>query len=122
MGPMSRMKRLFSAWRGGSADRGGRPVPDASQPVRVDRAGEKLLEVLTSASGERRVGITRDGPGIYRLRVETWAPDWETLGVATWIQSGHDGALAESQEHARALAAEVLGEAGRDEADEDGEP
>lgn len=110
MGPMSRMKRLFSAWRGGSADRGGRPVPDTSQPVRVDRAGEKLLEVLTSASGDRRVGITRDGPGLYRLRVETWAPDWETLGVATWIQSEHEGALAESQEQARALAAEILGE------------
>ena len=104
------MKRLFTAWRGGSAERGAAPPPDSSQPVRVDRAGEKLLEVLTSASGDRRVGITRDGPGIYRLRVETWAPDWDTLGVATWIQGELEGALAESLEQARALAAEILGE------------
>ena len=67
---MSRMKRLFTAWRGGSAERGAMPPPDSTQPVRVDRSGEKLVEVLTSAGGHRRVGITRDGPGIYRLRVE----------------------------------------------------
>jgi hypothetical protein len=112
------MKRLFTAWRGGSAERGAMPPPDSTQPVRVDRSGEKLVEVLTSAGGHRRVGITRDGPGIYRLRVETWAPDWDTLGVATWIQSEHEGALADSLEQARSLAAEIMGEAGGIEDDE----
>lgn len=118
---MKRLTRLFSAWRGGSGGRGAPPPPDSSQPVRVDRAGEKLVEVVTSAAGERRVGITRDG-GLYRLRVETWAPEWEAMGVATWIQRDDEGRVADSLEQARALAVDVLGEAGRADADGEGEP
>jgi hypothetical protein len=68
-----------------------------------------VVEVLTSAAGDRRVGITRDGSGIYRLRVETWAPDWQTLRVATWLQSNHEGSFTDSLERARSLAAEILG-------------
>jgi hypothetical protein len=78
----------------------------------VDRGGEKVVEVLTSATGDRRVGITRDSSGLYRLRVETWAPDWEHLGVATWLQSGHEGSVTDSLERARSLAAEALEAAG----------
>jgi hypothetical protein len=115
---MSRMKRLFSAWRGGSAGRGAPPVPDSSQPVRVDGPGEKLIEVVTSAAGDVRVGITRDRAGLFRLRVETWAPDWESMGVATWLQRGDQGNVADSLEHARALAAEIVAEAGGFEQDE----
>jgi hypothetical protein len=107
---MKRLSRLFAAWKGGRADRGPAPPPDPSQPLRIDRRGEKLVEVVTSATGHRRVGITRDGAGIYRLRVETWAPDWESLGVATWLQSEHDGGVADSLERARELAAERLEE------------
>lgn len=105
---MKRLTRLFRAWRGGPGRRGAPPPPDPSQPIRVDLRGEKIVEVLTSASGDRRVGITRDGSGMYRLRVETWAPDWEHMGVATWFQSGHEGSFTDSLERARSLAAEAL--------------
>ena len=104
---MSRLKRLYKAWRGGG-HASSAPPPDHGQPVRIDRAGEKLVEVLPSPSGHRRVAITRDGPGIYRLRVEAWAPDWEALGVATWVQSAHEGSFADSLEQARAFAEEIL--------------
>ena len=106
---MKRLNRLFSAWKGGRASRGPAPPPDQGQPVRIDRRGEKLVEVVTSAGGDRRVGITRDGAGIFRLRVETWAPDWETMGVATWLQREAEGSFADSLERARELAAEELG-------------
>ena len=109
---MKRLTRLFKAWKGASRSHGPPPPPDPSQPLRIDLRGEKLVEVLTSSTGDRRVGITRDGSGIYRLRVETWAPDWEHMGVATWIQSGHEGSVTDSLERARSLAAEALGEAG----------
>jgi len=105
---MKRLTRLFSAWRGSGGGRGTAPPPDLTQPVRIDGRGEKLVEVLTSASGDCRVGITRDGAGIYRLRVETWAPDWEHVGVATWLQRGSEGSFADSLERARELAAEHL--------------
>jgi hypothetical protein len=108
-GPMKRrLTRLFAAWKGGSGGRGPAPPPDPSQPIRIDGRGEKLVEVVTSASGHRRVGITRDGAGLYRLRVEAWAPDWDDLGVATWIQSDSEGSFADSLERARELAAECL--------------
>lgn len=74
----------------------------------MDGSGEKLVEILPSASGSRRVAITRDGAGIYRLRVETWAPDWESLGVATWLQLAHEGSFTDSLQRARELAAEIL--------------
>jgi hypothetical protein len=109
---MKRLTRLFKAWKGGSGRSGAPPPPDLSQPIRVDIRGEKIVEVLTSATGDRRVGITRDASGIYRLRVETWAPDWEHMGVATWFQSGHEGSFTDSLERARSLAAEALGATG----------
>ena len=115
---MKRLTRLFTAWKGVSTSSSAPPPPDLSQPIRVDRGGEKVVEVLTSAAGDRRVGITRDGSGLYRLRVEAWAPDWETMRVATWIQSSHEGNFADSLERARSLAAETLGtkhEAGNSE-------
>ena len=105
---MSRLKRLYKAWRGSGHDSSPAPPPDYAQPVRIDGAGEKLVEVLPSASGHRRVAITREGPGIFRLRVETWAPDWEALSVATWVQSTHEGSITDSLESARELAAEIL--------------
>jgi hypothetical protein len=107
--PLKRVTRLFKAWKGGGGRRGGPPPPDPSQPIRVDRRGEKVVEVMTSPSGDRRVGITRESSGLYRLRVETWAPDWEHMGVATWFQSGDEGLFAEDLERARSLAAETLG-------------
>jgi hypothetical protein len=106
---MKRLTRLFRAWKAGSGRSDAPPPPDLSQPIRVDLRGEKIVEVLTSATGHRRVGITRDGSGIYRLRVETWAPDWEHMGIATWFQSGHEGSFTDSLERARSLAAEALG-------------
>ena len=81
----------------------------------MDGRGEKIVEVLISAAGNRRVAITRDGAGIYRLRVETWAPDWEHIGIATWFQSGHEGSFADSLERARLLAAESLAAMGEHE-------
>ena len=105
---MKRLTRLFSAWKGGSGGRGPAPPPDPSQPFRIDGRGEKLVEVSTSGSGQCRVGITRDSAGIYRLRVETWAPDWEHMGVATWLQRGSEGSFTDSLERARELAAECL--------------
>jgi hypothetical protein len=83
--------------------------------MRVDQRGEKIVEVLTSATGDRRVGITRDASGIYRLRVETWAPDWEHMGIATWFQRGHEGSFTDSLERARSLAAEALRATGEGE-------
>jgi hypothetical protein len=105
---MGRVKRLFSAWKGGSGGRGAPPPPDPGQPIRIDTAGEKLVEVLTSPDGRCRIGITRDRAGIFLLRVETWAPDWDDLGVATWLQRDNEGAFADSLEHARSLAREHL--------------
>jgi hypothetical protein len=115
---MKRLSRLFSAWKGGSGRRGAPPPPDPSQPMRVDARGEKLVDVLTSASGDRRVGITRDGAGLYRLRVETWAPDWDAMGIATWFQASDDGAFTDSLEKARSLAAERLRSADLEPANE----
>jgi hypothetical protein len=109
---VKRLTRLFTAWKRRSGRSGAPPPPDPSQPVRVDSKGEKIVEVLASANGGRRVGITRDASGIYRVRVETWAPDWEHLGVATWFQSGDEGSFADSLERARSLAAEALGAMG----------
>jgi hypothetical protein len=105
---MKRLTRLFTAWKGGRAARGTAPPPDPNQPVRIDGRGEKLVEVLSSDSGRHRVGITRDSAGIYRLRVETWAPDWEEMGVATWLQLGSAGTFTDSLERARELAVEHL--------------
>lgn len=112
---MKRLTRLFRAWKGGSGRSDAAPPPDPSQPIRVDQRGEKIVEVLTSATGDRRVGITRDASGIYRLRVETWAPDWEHMGIATWLQSAHEGSFADSIERARSLAAEALRATGEGE-------
>jgi hypothetical protein len=119
---MKRLTRLFTAWKGRSGRNGAPPPPDPSQPVRVDAKDEKIVEVLTSASGDRRAGITRDASGIYRVRVETWAPDWEHLGVATWLQSGHEGSFVDSLERARSLAAEALGAMGERATGDDVEP
>jgi hypothetical protein len=105
---MKRLTRLFKAWKGSPGRSAGPPPPDLSQPIRVDVRGEKIVEVLTSATGDRRVGITRDASGIYRLRVETWAPDWEQMRVATWLQSSHEGSFTDSLERARSLAREAL--------------
>src|SRR4030095_1602784 len=120
---MKRLKRLVTAWKGHGAPGTAPPPPDQSQPVRVDGRGEKIVEVLTSKSGTRRVAITRDGAGMYRLRVETWAPDWEDMRIATWFQSGHEGSFADSLEQERLLAAESLvtrGDAAKDEDVEQG--
>ena len=105
---MKRLTRLFRAWKGGSERSDAPPPPDPSQPIRVDGGGEKIVEVVTSATGDRRVGITRDGSGIYRLRVETWAPDWEHMGVATWLQNDLEGGFTDTLEKARSLAADAL--------------
>ena len=110
---MKRLTRLFKAWKGSSGRSAAPPPPDLSQPIRVDLRGEKIVEVLTSSTGDRRVGITRDASGIYRLRVETWAPDWEHLGIATWIQSSQEVTYADSLERARSLAREALGAIGQ---------
>lgn len=112
---MKRLTRLFSAWKGGPGRRGAPPPPDASHPIRVDVRGEKLVEVVTSPAGDLRIGITRDGAGLYRLRVETWAPDWDAMGVATWFQASDDGTFTDSLERARSLAAEHLRAAGNPE-------
>lgn len=104
---MARWKRLITAWKDGGRARGAVPPPDLGQPVRTDSGKEKLVEVLTSAGGRHRVGITKSA-GLFRIHPESWAPDWETLGTATWLSSGHLGGFADSLEAAREQAREAL--------------
>lgn len=104
---MTRMKRLFSAWKDGGKARGAPPPPDLAQPVRTDSGKEKLVDVLTSEGGRHRVGITK-AAGLFRTYPESWAPDWETLGTATWLSNGHLGGFADSLERAREQAQEAL--------------
>lgn len=104
---MTRLKRLFTAWKDGGKDRGGCPPPDSAQPVRTDSGRDKVVEVLSSSDGRHRVAITKSG-GVYRLYVETWAPDWETLGVATWCSNAALASVADSLDRARDLAREAV--------------
>jgi hypothetical protein len=104
---MTRLKRLFTAWKDGGKDRGGLPPPDTTQPVRTDSGRDKVVEVVSSQDGRHRVAITKGG-GMFRLYPETWAPDWETLGVATWCSNGGLASVADSLETARDMARDAV--------------
>ena len=104
---MTRLKRLFTAWQGSRKERGLAPPPDPGQPVRTDSGRDKLVEVVASGDGRHRVGITRSA-GVFRLYAETWAPDWDTLGTATWLSHEHLSGFADSLENARESARETL--------------
>lgn len=105
---MSRLKRLFSAWRHDRRGRTEAPPPDPSVPVAVDGRGERIVEVVSTPGGLHRIGIARDRAGLYRLYAETWALDWDSLRQAMWFRTGPVGSLSDSLEHARALAHQSL--------------
>jgi hypothetical protein len=104
---MTRLKRLFTAWKDAGKDRGPCPPPDTLHPVRTDSGRDKVIEVLSSSDGRHRVAIAKGG-GVFRLYPETWAPDWETLGVATWCSSGAHGSIADSLDRAREAARDAI--------------
>jgi hypothetical protein len=111
---MKRIKSVVSAWWYGLPP-GAAPPPDFAVPFRVPEQ-ETLVEVLRSPSRPMRVGITRDGKGIYRIYTEWWGEDWDLIGRAEWTGGGsHDGSFADSVDRARNLATERLGIEPREE-------
>lgn len=105
---MKRIKRLFTAWRANGTREGQPPPPDFTIPLRVDGRSEKVVEVLESAHGPWRVGVTKDGSRIYRIRPETWGMDWELTGQASWFANGHLVSVSDGLEQAREQARECL--------------
>lgn len=117
---MDRVKRLFKAWRAGESSHGAAPLPDEAVPFRSP-ADEVLVEVVPSLSGAVRVGITKDRAGVFRLRSERWAPEFEVTGEAAWTPWEQLPRTGKSLGRARTIAQDWLlekGEASLDEAEE----
>ncbi|MET0554712.1 MAG: hypothetical protein ABW221_16850 [Vicinamibacteria bacterium] len=117
---MDRAKRLFKAWRGGESSHGAAPLPDETAPF-LAPDGEALADVVYAQSGALRVGISKDAGGVYRLRAERWAPEFEVTGVAAWSPYEQLAKTGKSMERARKIAHEWLGDRGeapREEAEE----
>lgn len=117
---MERAKRLFKAWRGGTSDHG--PAPQPGEGLAFEPpAGETLVDVVYAQSGAARVGISKDGAGVYRLRGERWAPEWDVTGEAAWSAREEIPRTGKTPARAQTIAREWLeqrGEALRDETEE----
>lgn len=90
-----------------TADYGPPPPPDIAQaPVFPDQS---IVETLHSASNEKRVFITIDTTGDYRIQYAWWdTSDWKEHGQAFWC-THNTGCHTDNLERARALARETLG-------------
>jgi hypothetical protein len=89
-------------------DKGPPPPPDVEHLPSF--ADQRIVETIYSDSKSRRVFITIDDTGDYRIHSEWWdISDWKEWGKAFWY--GHNtGSHTDNLERARELAREAIGD------------
>jgi hypothetical protein len=91
----------------------GRPaaVPPPNKVALLDDPAQRVLEVRYSHDDTRRVIITQDGSGIFRVHEHLWdASDWDVGGTPYWAY--HHTAHTDTLQKARTLADEALSREG----------
>jgi hypothetical protein len=100
MGLLRRLRRLLLS------DFGPPPSPDETDLPTF--SGEKVVETIYSEGRERRLFVTQDDRGIYRVYVQWWdTSDWQAGYGARWA-GGRSSGLSDSIEMAREMANETL--------------
>ncbi len=70
---------------------------------------EKVIKIVFSRTNERRVVITQDRNGQYRVRAEYWClSDFEYIGEEYWAQDDRFTTITDTIETAQKLAKEAL--------------